>query len=75
MMTKKRFTILEFERGVFGIRDNHTEYEYLTIIDLIELLNEQEDRIKELEEKNDHLIIENYLLRQKVKEANEETEL
>ena len=45
-MTEKRFTRVEFSNGLWGVKDNNTEYEYPSPIDLLDLLNEQEQKIQ-----------------------------
>ena len=39
-MSDKRFTRVEFSNGRWGVKDNNTEYEYPSPIDLLDLLNE-----------------------------------
>lgn len=48
-MSEKRFTRVEFSNGIWGVKDNNTEYEYPSPIDLLDLLNE-------LNEENQRLI-------------------
>ena len=43
MMSEKRFTRVEFSNGMWGVKDNNTEYEYPSPIDLLDLLNELND--------------------------------
>ena len=45
-MSEKRFTRVEFSNGIWGVKDNNTEYEYPSPIDLLDLLNEQEQKIQ-----------------------------
>ena len=42
-MSEKRFTRVEFSNGLWGVKDNNTEYEYPSPIDLLDLLNELEE--------------------------------
>ena len=42
-MSENRFTRVEFSNGRWGVKDNHTEYEYPSPIDLLDLLNELND--------------------------------
>jgi len=42
-MSEKRFTRVEFSNGMWGVKDNNTEYEYPSPIDLLDLLNELEE--------------------------------
>ena len=44
-MSEKRFTRVEFSNGMWGVKDNNTEYEYPSPIDLLNLLNEQQATI------------------------------
>ena len=55
-MSEKRFTRVEFSNGIIGVRDNNTEYEYPSPIDLLDLLNELNDENKELTTKRDQLV-------------------
>ncbi len=52
-MTEKRFTRVEFSNGIWGVKDNNTEYEYPSPIDLLDLLNSLHE---ENEIKNEELI-------------------
>lgn len=45
-MSEKRFTRVEFSNGMWGVKDNNTEYEYPSPIDLLDLLNELNDENK-----------------------------
>ena len=45
-MSEKRFTMVEFSNGNWGVKDNNTEYEYPSPSDLLDLLNEQEQKIQ-----------------------------
>ena len=54
-MNEKRFTRVEFSNGMWGVKDNNTEYEYPSPIDLLNLLNEQQTTIQSLKEDNDKL--------------------
>ena len=45
MMSEKRFTRVEFSNGMWGVKDNNTEYEYPSPIDLLNLLNKQQATI------------------------------
>lgn len=47
-MSEKRFTRVEFSNGIWGVKDNNTEYEYPSPIDLLDLLNELNDENQEL---------------------------
>ena len=49
-MSEKRFTRVEFSNGMWGVKDNNTEYEYPSPIDLLDLLNEQQATIEEYED-------------------------
>ena len=54
-MSEKRFTRVEFSNGIWGVKDNNTEYEYPSPIDLLDLLNEQDEKIQKLESENDNM--------------------